>query len=106
MGSPRQSGAIPTCINAPIQPRGDKVMAEAPTVVPKGSVQESRGKQTEVSISCVSNNVTWATKSGVRAPENSGVDSAVKVQRWLHCGGDGSVDPTTLELMCKLEQQL
>ena len=28
------------------------------------------------------------------------------VQRWLCRVGDDSVDPTTFELMCKLEQQL
>ena len=46
MGSLRQSGAIPTCINALIQPRGVRVAAEASTNMLKGSMRESRGKRT------------------------------------------------------------
>ena len=49
-----------------------------------------------MSISCANDNVGQAAQNGVRAPENSDVDSAIMVQRWLHCGGKDSVDPITL----------
>ena len=49
-----------------------------------------------MSISCANNNAAQTAQNGVRALENSDVDSAVMVQQWLHCGGKDSVDPITL----------
>ena len=59
-------------------------------------MRKGRGRRTATSVSCASGNVSQIAQNGVRAPENSDIQSAVMVQRWLRCGGEDSVDPVTL----------
>ena len=57
---------------------------------------KGRERRTATSVFCASGNVSQIAQNGVQAPENSDIQSAVMVQRWLRCGGEDSVDLVTL----------